>query len=76
MEALKSYFGQQENLSHKTENRGQITLTIAKNSAQQLYLEVSDNGKGIAEHVVEMIFVPFFTTKQQGSGIGLSLSNR
>ena len=34
---------------------------------------VSDNGAGIDEHTLEQIFVPFFTTKREGSGIGLSL---
>jgi nitrogen fixation/metabolism regulation signal transduction histidine kinase len=53
-----------------------IQLTLAQNTSQQLYVEVSDNGPGISEHVVDMIFVPFFTTKQQGSGIGLSLSRQ
>ena len=37
-------------------------------------LEVSDNGSGIPPDVLERIFVPFFTTKKNGSGIGLSLS--
>ncbi|MBE0364587.1 hypothetical protein PULV_a2310 [Pseudoalteromonas ulvae UL12] len=53
-----------------------IRLTLGQNTAQQYYLEVADTGPGIAEHVVEMIFVPFFTTKQHGSGIGLSLSRQ
>jgi len=39
-------------------------------------IKVSDNGKGITEEVVEKIFIPFFTTKPQGSGIGLSLSRQ
>jgi two-component system nitrogen regulation sensor histidine kinase NtrY len=39
-------------------------------------IKVSDNGKGIPEEVVEKIFIPFFTTKPQGSGIGLSLSRQ
>ena len=55
---------------------GKILLSVGQNSAQQLYVEVSDNGLGIAEHVIDMIFVPFYTTKQQGSGIGLSLSRQ
>ena len=37
-------------------------------------LEVVDNGPGISEDARDKIFVPFFTTKQNGSGIGLSLS--
>lgn len=36
-------------------------------------LTVSDNGPGISPEVQERIFIPFFTTKQQGSGIGLAL---
>jgi len=39
-------------------------------------IKLSDNGKGIAEAVLEKIFIPFFTTKPQGSGIGLSLSRQ
>jgi nitrogen fixation/metabolism regulation signal transduction histidine kinase len=39
-------------------------------------IKVIDNGKGISEEVVERIFIPFFTTKQQGSGIGLSISRQ
>lgn len=68
--------GQQSDLAEKNLKQGIISLTVGKNSAQQLYIEVADNGAGIAGHVIEMIFVPFFTTKQQGSGIGLSLSRQ
>jgi len=39
-------------------------------------IKVIDNGKGIPEDVLERIFIPFFTTKQKGSGIGLSLSRQ
>jgi len=35
---------------------------------------VSDNGKGIEENIMNQIFIPFYTTKKNGSGIGLSLS--
>ena len=58
----------------------EITLTLYqqhnKNSSQHLLLDIEDTGPGIAPHVVEQIFVPFFTTKKQGSGIGLSLSRQ
>lgn len=39
-----------------------------------VFIEVTDNGKGIDPADQERIFVPFFTTKADGSGIGLSLS--
>jgi nitrogen fixation/metabolism regulation signal transduction histidine kinase len=39
-------------------------------------IKVVDNGKGITAEVAEKIFIPFFTTKPQGSGIGLSLSRQ
>lgn len=40
---------------------------------QIFFLTVSDNGSGILPEVLDKIFVPFFTTKPTGSGIGLSL---
>jgi len=39
-------------------------------------LEIEDNGKGIPEDIRDEIFVPFFTTKEKGSGIGLSISRQ
>jgi len=43
---------------------------------QQLHLLITDNGSGIPPEVMEQIFIPFFTTKPQGSGIGLPLSRQ
>jgi two-component system nitrogen regulation sensor histidine kinase NtrY len=39
-------------------------------------IEVKDNGTGIIKEALNRIFVPFFTTKKTGSGIGLSLSRQ
>lgn len=39
-------------------------------------IKVTDNGKGIQKEELDNIFVPFYTTKEQGSGIGLSLSRQ
>ena len=44
--------------------------------AGKIILEITDSGKGIEEEALEKIFIPFFTTKQKGSGIGLSLSKQ
>ncbi|RZJ77593.1 MAG: ATP-binding protein, partial [Chryseobacterium sp.] len=40
----------------------------------KLFLDVTDNGKGIQPDVIEKIFVPFFTTRKNGSGIGLTIT--
>ena len=42
----------------------------------RVLVEVRDNGCGITEEAQAKIFIPFFTTKKEGSGIGLSLSRR
>jgi len=39
-------------------------------------IKVKDNGPGISSEVLDNIFIPFFTTKEKGSGIGLSLSRQ
>jgi len=51
------------------------TITVAGyiDKKQRTVLDVQDNGPGVPEKIVESIFVPFFTTKNQGSGIGLAL---
>ncbi|MEI6456272.1 MAG: ATP-binding protein, partial [bacterium] len=41
-----------------------------------IIIDVEDNGPGIPETIKDDIFVPFFTTKPTGSGIGLSLSRQ
>jgi len=52
-----------------------IKLTGQSNQDHTI-IEVEDNGPGIPPGVLEDIFVPFFTTKEKGSGIGLSLSRQ
>ena len=50
-----------------------IQVKVKKLSAGNTALTISDNGEGILPDVLDKIFVPFFTTKTSGSGIGLSL---
>ncbi len=42
----------------------------------KLVIKITDNGEGISPEVMDKIFVPFFSTKTNGSGIGLSLSKQ
>jgi nitrogen fixation/metabolism regulation signal transduction histidine kinase len=49
---------------------------IGKYEDNTIKIEVSDNGSGIIKEALEHIFVPFYTTKKTGSGIGLSLSRQ
>ena len=54
-----------------------VTLTDDIDDCTHRYsLHVTDNGPGILPEVQEKIFIPFFTTKPQGSGIGLALSRQ
>ncbi len=53
--------------------KGYITLKCYTDEGT-LFFEIGDNGKGIPEEYREMIFTPFFTTKEKGSGVGLSVS--
>lgn len=51
--------------------KGQILLSGKRNESQCM-IHVKDNGNGIPEEIRKDIFTPFFTTKEEGSGIGLS----
>jgi nitrogen fixation/metabolism regulation signal transduction histidine kinase len=53
-----------------------IVLNASKDSDGRVILTVLDNGPGMDAETLEKIFVPFFTTKESGSGIGLSLSRQ
>lgn len=52
---------------------GRISLTARRDSDGHVVIAVADNGPGIAPEQREKVFVPFFTTKRQGSGIGLTI---
>lgn len=56
-------------------SEGEISIS-AEILEGQVHLHVRDNGSGIPENIRKEIFVPFFTTKKQGNGIGLSLSKQ
>ena len=53
------------------ENGGVVTLACHE-SQEGLVIEVSDNGPGISKEIKPKLFTPFFTTKENGTGLGLS----
>jgi len=53
-----------------------ISLSAGRDQDGRVVLEIKDNGPGMDADTLEKIFVPFFTTKETGSGIGLSLSRQ
>ncbi len=55
---------------------GEIELSAHLEERGKIAIRVEDNGAGIPREVQEKIFIPFFTTKDSGSGIGLSLSRQ
>jgi len=58
------------------EGAKEVSLTATEDSRGRVLVHIKDNGVGIEEDAVSKIFIPFFTTKKQGSGIGLSLSRQ
>jgi len=51
-------------------------IITAEKFRESVQVKVIDNGKGIPSEILDTIFVPFFSTKKTGSGIGLSLSKQ
>jgi nitrogen fixation/metabolism regulation signal transduction histidine kinase len=67
-----------KNAIHALQNRenGKIIVRGFLNKRNRVTIQVIDNGQGILKEVLDKIFIPFFTTKPKGSGIGLSLSKQ
>lgn len=59
----------------ETTKNPEITVTV-KAEADHSLIIVQDNGPGVDQDKIEKIFIPFYTTKKEGSGIGLSVSRQ
>lgn len=62
-----------KNAMQAVEGQTNGTIDITVQQSERLLIELSDNGSGIPCDIQEQIFIPFFTTKSVGTGIGLSL---
>ncbi|MBK7712147.1 MAG: ATP-binding protein [Bacteroidales bacterium] len=67
-----------KNALEANENNPDTQITILTDVDSNLHplICVTDNGPGISEESIDKIFIPFYTTRQRGSGIGLSISRQ
>ena len=55
---------------------GKVEIIARLNKRGHVTITVADNGPGIGDEISQRIFVPFFTTKREGSGVGLALTRQ
>lgn len=66
-----------KNAVNAIEGTGKIEIRISENLAKgQVFIDVSDTGKGIPRMKFETVFQPGYTTRKRGWGLGLSLTKR
>jgi len=53
-----------------------VSLSFSRTRSGRTRIEVADNGPGVPERMRQDIFLPFFTTKPEGTGVGLSLARQ
>lgn len=67
----------QQAISGQNANQeAKIELTARLNKRGFVLIELGDNGPGVAEEVADEVFMPFYTTKAKGSGVGLALTRQ
>lgn len=59
-----------------TQADGKIEISARCNDSEEVLIEIKNNGPAIPPEIADHIFIPFFTTKEGGSGIGLSISRQ
>ena len=53
-----------------------VFITAYLNKRGHVTIDIEDNGAGVPDEIAKNIFVPFFTTKREGSGVGLALTRQ
>ncbi len=70
------------NALHAMSGKGTLTVTVREEELpsgpeeRAIIIEVNDTGCGMSPLVLEQLFTPFFTTREEGTGLGLALSHR
>jgi signal transduction histidine kinase len=64
------------NAIHAAPVGGTVTLRQVADPPERVGIEVIDDGPGIPAEARERIFTPFFTTRQEGTGLGLAVADR
>ena len=67
-----------QNAEHAVESKPspQVVINAFLNPRGHVVIQISDNGKGISDDISQKMFVPFYTTKPSGSGVGLALARQ
>lgn len=66
-----------KNAANAIESAGEISIIISENIAkEQIFIDISDTGKGIPRNKFDAVFQPGYTTRKRGWGLGLSLTKR
>jgi nitrogen fixation/metabolism regulation signal transduction histidine kinase len=71
---LNLIYNSMDGLTNNVEK--EISISAGLSNIGKIELRVKDNGQGISDEIKEQIFVPFYSTKKNGSGIGLSLARQ
>ena len=58
------------------DNNHRVQLSAYLNKRGRLVIDIADNGPGIPDDIKDKVFVPFYTTKREGSGVGLALTRQ
>ncbi|WP_338519693.1 sensor histidine kinase [Alteromonas gracilis] len=53
-----------------------VTISVHLTKRSRCVIEIADNGAGVPEEIIGKVFVPFFTTKREGTGVGLALTQQ
>ncbi|MCB4435617.1 PAS domain-containing protein [Alteromonas sp. McT4-15] len=70
------------NIMHNAEhalsqsNNPKVTISVHLTKRSRCVIEIADNGPGVADDIISKVFVPFFTTKREGTGVGLALTQQ